>query len=52
MVLRPHNNSNRAFIWTTMADLSDNEPKQELLAIRFQNDEGESLVTTTRYTGR
>lgn len=36
MKLIPHNATNRSWIWTTMADFADEEPKQEMLAIRFK----------------
>ena len=39
MELRPHAGSERSFMWTTLADFADEEPKQELLAIRFRDAE-------------
>jgi len=37
--LKPNCGSDRAWVWTTPADFADEEPKQELLAIRFANAE-------------
>jgi len=37
MKLKPHAASERAFVWTTLADFADEEPKQELLAIRLKD---------------
>ncbi|XP_073983648.1 ran-specific GTPase-activating protein-like [Rhodnius prolixus] len=37
MKLNPSYGSDRAWVWTTMADVSDNEPKVEILAIKFMN---------------
>lgn len=39
MELKPNFNSDRAWIWSTLADYTDEEPKPELLAIRFANAE-------------
>jgi Ran-binding protein 1 len=37
--LKPNCGSDRAWVWSTPADFADEEPKQELLAIRFANAE-------------
>ena len=42
MELVPNCNSDRAWMWTTFADFSEEEPKEELLAIRFLNAESKS----------
>jgi hypothetical protein len=42
MELKKHNNSDKVFVWNTLADLSDNTPKAETLAIRFGNVESQS----------
>ncbi|XP_028851779.1 ran-specific GTPase-activating protein [Denticeps clupeoides] len=39
MELRPNAGSDRAWVWNTHADFADEEPKAELLAIRFLNAE-------------
>lgn len=39
MELKPNCGSDRAWVWTTQADFSDDESKGELLAIRFANSE-------------
>uniref|UniRef100_W5M3P6 Ran-specific GTPase-activating protein n=1 Tax=Lepisosteus oculatus TaxID=7918 RepID=W5M3P6_LEPOC len=39
MELRPNAGSDRAWVWNTHADFADEEPKPELLAIRFLNAE-------------
>eukprot|EP00732_Lithocolla_globosa_P007392 Lithocolla_globosa_v1_NODE_9373_length_714_cov_25.113809.p1 type:complete len:197 gc:universal NODE_9373_length_714_cov_25.113809:40-630(+) len=39
MQLTPNVGSDRSWVWNVAADISDNEPKQELLAIRFANPE-------------
>ena len=44
MKLKPHAASDRAFVWTTLADFADEEAKQELLAIRLKNAEGKNLT--------
>ncbi|KAF6021768.1 RANBP1 [Bugula neritina] len=40
MKLKSHASSDRAFVWTTLADFADEEPKQELFAIRFRDSDG------------
>lgn len=35
MELKPNNSSDRAWVWSTMSDFADEEPKAELLAIKF-----------------
>lgn len=42
MKLVPSAGSDRAWVWTTLADFSDEEPKREQLAIRFRNAESEN----------
>ena len=37
MELKKNCESDRAWVWSTPADYADEESKQELLAIRFQN---------------
>ncbi|CAN7988635.1 unnamed protein product [Ixodes pacificus] len=39
MELKPSHGSDRAWIWSTPADFADEEPKAELLALRFANTE-------------
>lgn len=39
MDLKPNSGSDRAWVWTTLADYADECPKPELLAIRFLNAE-------------
>ncbi|XP_060699397.1 ran-specific GTPase-activating protein isoform X1 [Hemiscyllium ocellatum] len=39
MELRPNVGSDRAWVWSAPADFADEEPKPELLAIRFLNKE-------------
>ncbi|XP_049618899.1 ran-specific GTPase-activating protein isoform X2 [Syngnathus scovelli] len=39
MELKPNAGSDRAWVWNTLADYADEEPKPELLAIRFLNAE-------------
>ncbi|KAI9096898.1 RanBP1 domain-containing protein, partial [Phlyctochytrium arcticum] len=39
MVLKPNVGSDRSWVWSTLADISEGEPTQELLAIRFANAE-------------
>lgn len=41
MDLKPNSGSDRAWVWTTLADYADECPKAELLAIRFLNAESE-----------
>lgn len=41
MELKPSHGSDRAWIWSTPADFADEEPKAELLALRFANTESE-----------
>lgn len=41
MELKPNAGSDRAWVWNTHADFADEEPKPELLAIRFLNAESE-----------
>ncbi|KAJ8312077.1 hypothetical protein KUTeg_009450, partial [Tegillarca granosa] len=39
MELKPNCASDRAWVWSAFGDFADEEPKQELLAIRFANAE-------------
>ena len=39
MELKPNCGSDRAWVWSTLADFADEESKTELLAIRFSNAE-------------
>jgi len=39
MELKPNSSSDRAWVWSTMADFADEEPKPELLAIKFASVE-------------
>jgi len=39
MELKPNAGSDRAWVWNTLADFADEQPKPELLAIRFLNAE-------------
>lgn len=43
MKLKPHSGSDKSYIWTTAADMSDGAPNQEMLAIRFSKFEGLSF---------
>ncbi|CAH1232713.1 RANBP1 [Branchiostoma lanceolatum] len=42
MELKPNCGSDRAWVWSVTADFADEEPKAELLAIRFANAENAS----------
>ena len=44
MELKPNCGSDRAWVWTTLADFADGESKPELLAIRFANAESKYNV--------
>lgn len=46
MQLKPNCGSDRAWVWSTMADFADNESKEELLAIRFANAENAQRFKT------
>lgn len=48
MELKPNAGSDRAWVWNTHADFADEEPKPELLAIRFLNAESEYTHTRAR----
>ena len=39
MELKPNCGSDRAFVWSVHADYADEEPKAEVLAIKFANAE-------------
>ena len=41
MNLAPNIGSDRSWVWNVTADVSDGEPTQETLAIRFANAESE-----------
>jgi hypothetical protein len=41
MTLAPNIGSDRSWVWNVAADVSDGEPTQETLAIRFANAESE-----------
>ena len=41
MQLSPNVGSDRSWVWSVAADVSDGEPKAETLAIRFANPESE-----------
>lgn len=43
MELNPHSGSERAWVWTAHADMSEGEPNAETLAIRFGNEENAKL---------
>jgi Ran-binding protein 1 len=43
MTLSPNIGSDRSWVWTAVADMSDGEPLTELLAIRFANTENANL---------
>ncbi|XP_042880725.1 ran-specific GTPase-activating protein-like isoform X3 [Penaeus japonicus] len=43
MELKPNCGSDRAWVWSVPADFADEEPKQELFAIRFANAENARL---------
>lgn len=43
MQLKPNCGSDRAWVWSTLADFADEESKDELLAIRFANVESELM---------
>lgn len=42
MELKKHNNSDKVFVWSTLADYVDDVPKAETLAIRFGSVESEN----------
>lgn len=48
MDLKPNSGSDRAWVWTTLADYADESPKAELLAIRFLNAESEYCAGSPR----
>ncbi|KAH8039831.1 hypothetical protein HPB51_009087 [Rhipicephalus microplus] len=43
MELKPSHGSDKAWVWSTLADFADEEPKPELLALRFGSVESECL---------
>lgn len=47
MNLAPNIGSDRSWVWNVSADVSDGEPTQETLAIRFANAESTSELTFT-----
>ena len=44
MKLLPSAGSDRAWVWSVLADFADEEAKKEQLAIRFRNAESEPLI--------
>jgi len=63
MELKPNCGSDRAWVWSVVADFADEEPKQECFAIRFANaenaqifkdkfDEAKGIVTVAEVEGR
>ena len=44
MELKPNCGSDRAWVWSTPADFADQEPKPELLAIRFRDSESKLII--------
>ncbi|XP_025089393.1 ran-specific GTPase-activating protein-like [Pomacea canaliculata] len=46
MQLKPNCGSDRAWVWSTLADFADEEAKEELLAIRFANAENAQQFKT------
>ena len=42
ITLMPNCGSDRAWVWSVACDFSDEEPKSEMLAIRFANAESKS----------
>lgn len=47
MNLAPNIGSDRSWVWNVSADVSDGEPTQETLAIRFANSDSASLSTSS-----
>lgn len=45
MELKPNCGSDRAWVWSVLADYADEQLKPELLAIRFANAESKFLST-------
>lgn len=41
MTLSPNVGSDRSWVWNVAADVSDGQPEQQTLAIRFANSESE-----------
>ncbi|GFQ90686.1 ran-specific GTPase-activating protein [Trichonephila clavata] len=52
MELKPNSTSDRAWIWNTLADFADEEPKPELLAIKFANAENAQKFKEAFYEAR
>ncbi|KAK8379983.1 hypothetical protein O3P69_019795 [Scylla paramamosain] len=48
MELKPNCGSDRAFVWSVVADFADEEPKQELFAARFANAENARFLVEQR----
>ncbi|KAL8599978.1 Ran-specific GTPase-activating protein [Nucella lapillus] len=46
MQLKPNCGSDRAWVWSTLADFADEEAKEELLAVRFANAENAQKFKT------
>ncbi|XP_068225556.1 ran-specific GTPase-activating protein-like [Palaemon carinicauda] len=47
--LKPNCGSDRAWVWSVPADLADEEPKQELFAVRFANAQSKSHFCRSLY---
>lgn len=45
MTLSPNIGSDRSWVWNVAADVSEGEPTQETLAIRFANAESQFLLS-------
>lgn len=43
MKLQPNIGSDRSWVWSVIADFSENPPTSETLAIRFANSDRESI---------
>ncbi|XP_076062660.1 ran-specific GTPase-activating protein-like isoform X3 [Oratosquilla oratoria] len=52
MELKPNCSSDRAWVWSVVADFADEEPKQELFAIKFANAENARLFKEKFDEGR
>ena len=51
MKLKPNCGSEKAWVWSTLADFADNEAKEELLAIRFATAESKENFLNCFYRG-
>lgn len=52
MTLAPNIGSDRSWVWNVAADVSDGEPTQETLAIRFANAESGCCILSLSFTDR